>query len=113
MEANGSWSAPLYSFPQVRLGGYELNGGTYEVHEVLQACVHEGYNAVENSNDVALLLLSTPSKLAPIKLAPSEPARGCRWRMGAEAAAAAVWYARTTSLCVAFRPPPTALPRPY
>lgn len=82
VEANGSWSVAMYSFPQVRLGGWELNGGVYEAHEVLRACVHESYNAVTNANDVALLLLNSTSKLTPIKLPPSELALGCRWCRG-------------------------------
>ncbi|KAL4428598.1 hypothetical protein ABPG77_008910 [Micractinium sp. CCAP 211/92] len=73
VEANGSWSVAMYSFPQVRLGGWELNGGVYEAHEVLRACVHESYNAVTNANDVALLLLNSTSKLTPVKLPPSTP----------------------------------------
>lgn len=66
----------MYSFPQVRLGGWQQDGGTYETREVLRACVHESYGAAFNTHDVALLLLSSPSKLTPIRLPPSERRAG-------------------------------------
>ncbi|PSC67884.1 trypsin alpha-4 [Micractinium conductrix] len=38
IDTSGQWLTPNRSFPKVRIGGYEVNNGTYEQHSVASLC---------------------------------------------------------------------------
>ena len=57
-----------YLWPQVRIGGWETNGGGYELRYAIEVAVHNRYNSRTEENDVALVLLDRPSNQVPIRL---------------------------------------------
>lgn len=67
----GAWGDLDEALPNVRIGGYETFGGSYERRAAIQAVVHEGFNAASLDNDIALLLLDRPARATPVKLPPN------------------------------------------
>ena len=55
-------------WPQVRIGGFETNGGSYELRYAIDVAVHNRYDSRTEENDIALVLLDRPSKQVPIRL---------------------------------------------
>jgi secreted trypsin-like serine protease len=55
-------------WPQVRIGGFETNGGGYELRYAIDVAVHNRYDSRTEENDIALVLLDRPSKQVPIRL---------------------------------------------
>ncbi|KAI3431325.1 hypothetical protein D9Q98_004383 [Chlorella vulgaris] len=79
ISTDGGWNSQEFVFPQVRIGGYLTNGGTYEKHSVIWTYVPRRYRSYDQGNDFALLLLDKPSSKTPVKLAESWCATsGCR-----------------------------------
>lgn len=61
------------AYPQVRIGGWETDGGAYEKHQVVATLPHKDYDPSTNDYDIALLLLDKPSKKKAVKLVASQP----------------------------------------
>ena len=61
-------SRQAYLWPQVRIGGFETNGGSYELRYAIDVAIHSRYDSITEENDIALVLLDRPSKHAPIRL---------------------------------------------
>jgi len=58
---------------QVRIGGYELDGGNYELRQGIWALVHPQYggpNGIFDGSDAALVLLDKPSTRRPLMKLP-------------------------------------------
>lgn len=73
---DGTWATDR-ALPQVRVGGYEKDGGKYERRSAVWAMVHEEYDPSTMLHDVALILLNKPSTKAPVSLQPSGCCSGC------------------------------------
>ncbi|KAL4438669.1 hypothetical protein ABPG77_006273 [Micractinium sp. CCAP 211/92] len=59
---SGDWRDMTYVFYQVRLGGYETNGGTYQLREGAWPLVHPAFDGdTSHGHDFALILLDRPA----------------------------------------------------
>lgn len=56
----------------MHIGRYYKDGtsGSFDVRRTVQTVIHPQWNKVTNANDIALLLLDTPSSKQPIQLVP-------------------------------------------
>lgn len=58
----GDWRDMPDAFPQVRLGGYETNGGTYQLRRGMWPLTHPGFDGdTSHGHDFALILLDRPA----------------------------------------------------
>ncbi len=66
----------------MRVGGWELNGGGYEVRQAVMAALPSAYRPATGLFDVALLLLDKPSTSRPVRLHPASPNPKHTWAQG-------------------------------